>query len=77
MENAYYFSQGRLIYNTPYNTPYNKFGDNKNNDIEMGIAKEDTKEAKDTNDNRDKWYNIAMFRNRKFHIFSASILRYK
>ena len=73
MENAYYFSQGRLI----YNTPYNKFGYNKNNDIEMGINNEDTNEAKDTKDNRDKWYNIAMFRNRKFHIFSTSILRYR
>lgn len=70
MENAYYFSQGRLI----YNTPYNKFGDNKNNDIEMGIAKDN---PKDTNDNRDKWYYISMFRDRKFQIFSTSILRYK
>ena len=70
MENAYYFSQGRLI----YNTPYNKFSDNKNNDIEMGITKEDTTGAKD---NRDKWYYISMFRDRKFQIFSTSILRYK
>ena len=77
MENAYYFSQGRLIYNTPYNKFDNKFGDNKknnDNDIEMGIAKES---PKDTKDNRDKWYYISMFRDRKFQIFSASILRYR
>ena len=70
MEDAYYFSQGRLI----HNTPYKKFSDNKNNDIEMGITKEDTTGAKD---NRDKWYYISMFRDRKFQIFSTSILRYK
>lgn len=69
MEDAYYFSQGRLI----HNTSYKKFSDNKNNDIEMGI----TKDTKDTKDNRDKCFYISMFRDRKFQIFSASILRYR
>jgi hypothetical protein len=74
MENEYYFSQGRLI---PNNNTYNKFVDannakyikngNGDNDIEMG----------GTANTRDMWYNLSLFRPRKFQIFSASILRYK
>jgi len=90
MENEYYFSQGRLIPNN--NNTYNKFVDvnnakyikngNGDNDIEMGITKE-TSDNWGTGDNRenkytkDMWYNLSLFRPRKFQIFSASILRYK
>jgi hypothetical protein len=80
MENAYYFSQGRLI---PNNNTYNKFVDannakyikngNGDNDIEMG----GTANTRDTKNTRDMWYNLSLFRPRKFQIFSASILRYK
>jgi|688.fasta_scaffold1212142_1 hypothetical protein len=87
MENAYYFSQGRLI---PNNTYKNNVGTknascikngNGNNDIEMG----NTKDTKDTMDNwgtgdnntNNRWYNLSLFRPRKFQIFSSSILRYK
>ena len=65
MEGAYYFSNGRLIFNKLQNN---------NDDIEMGITKDN---ANDKKDNRDKWYSFSMFRPRKFQIFSASILRYK
>ena len=93
MENAYYFSQGRLV---PNNT-YSKFVDSNNaryiknangdkdNDIEMGGTNNtantrdtrDTKDTKDTRDTKDIWYNLSIFRPRKFQIFSASILRYR
>jgi len=96
MENAYYFSQGRLV---PNNT-YSKFVDSNNaryiknangdkdNDIEMGGTNNtantrDTKDTRnsrdtrDTNDTKDIWYNLSIFRPRKFQIFSASILRYR
>lgn len=65
MEGAYYFSNGRLIFNKLQNN---------NDDIEMGIAKDN---ANDKKDNSDKWYSFSMFRPRKFQIFSASILRYR
>lgn len=87
MENAYYFSQGRLIPNN--NNTYNKFVDannaryikngNENDDIEMGgIANtRDTRDTSDTANTRGIWYNLSMFRPRKFQIFSTSILRYR
>lgn len=69
MEGAYYFSNGRLIFNKLQNN---------NDDIEMGIAKDNANDnANDKKDNRDKWYSFSMFRPRKFQIFSASILRYR
>ena len=89
MENAYYFSQGRLV---PNNT-YSKFVDannaryikNEDNDIEMGITKDtkdnwgtgDTKDTRDTKNTQGIWNNLSLFRPRKFQIFSASILRYR
>jgi hypothetical protein len=89
MENAYYFSQGRLV---PNNT-YSKFVDannaryikNEDNDIEMGITKDtkdnwgtgDTKDTRDTKNTQGIWNNLSLFRHRKFQIFSASILRYR
>jgi hypothetical protein len=79
MENAYYFSQGRLVPNN--NDTYNKFVDannaryikNEDNDIEMG----GTNNTANTKDTKDIWYNLSLFRPRKFQIFSASILRYR
>jgi hypothetical protein len=86
MENAYYFSQGRLV---PNNT-YSKFVDannaryiknangngDKDNDIEMG-GTNNTANTRDTKDTAGIWYNLSIFRPRKFQIFSASILRYR
>jgi uncharacterized protein YbcV (DUF1398 family) len=82
MENAYYFSQGRLVPNN--NDTYNKFVDannaryikNEDNDIEMG-GTNNTANTKDTKNTQGIWYNLSIFRPRKFQIFSASILRYR
>jgi len=92
MEDAYYFSQGRLVPNNTYlkfvdanNARYIKNG-NVDNDIETGSNNENTGDTGDTKNTRnawnswnvyEKWYNLSLFRPRKFQIFSPSILRYK
>jgi hypothetical protein len=81
MENAYYFSQGRLV---PNNNTYSKFVDanntryikNEDNDIEME-GTNNTANTRDTKDTKYIWNNLSLFRPRKFQIFSASILRYR
>ncbi len=97
MEDAYYFSQGRLVPNNTYlkfvdanNARYIKNG-NVDNDIETGSNNENTNNG-DTKNTRNAWnawnswnswnayekfYNLSLFRHRKFQIFSPSILRYK
>jgi phage-related protein len=89
MEDAYYFSQGRLVPNNTYlkfvdanNARYIKNGNN-DNDIETGSNNENTGDTKNTRNSwnawnvYEKWYNLSLFRPRKFQIFSQSILRYK
>ena len=92
MEDAYYFSQGRLVPNNTYlkfvdanNARYIKNG-NVDNDIETGSNNENTGDTGDTKNTRNAWnawnayekfYNLSLFRPRKFQIFSPSILRYK
>jgi len=89
MEDAYYFSQGRLVPNNTYlkfvdanNARYIKNG-NVDNDIETGSNNENTGDTKNTRNAWNAWnayekfYNLSLFRPRKFQIFSPSILRYK